>query len=378
MKQKLIIYYFLLVFLSSKLIAQNPMVFDGQFSTVLSVNPDNRLGGFVGARYIPELSYQIDIDSFSFIDFELSTNFSGSTLFHPFDSTNTSSKISPYRLWARYSGKQFELRMGLQKIDFGSASLLRPIQWFNQIDPRDPLQLTNGVYGLLGRYYFLNNANIWLWVLYGNEKTRGFDLIETNKSSSEFGGRFQFPVPKGELTLSYHHRNANSLDQVITPQYESIPENRIGIDGKWDIGPGVWFELTYSHKSKDLSSFTNQALLNIGADYTFAIGNGLNMTAEHLMINYSKAFLTPKDIKHITAATVSYPLSLYDQLSSVFYYNWPTKDFTFFINYQHQFSNFVAYIMAFYNPTNQEGIQTNELLNNFSGPGIRLMFVYNH
>ena len=28
------------------------------------------------------------------------------------------------------------------------------------IDPRDPLQLTNGVWGLLGRYYFMNNANL--------------------------------------------------------------------------------------------------------------------------------------------------------------------------------------------------------------------------
>merc|ERR1712127_1137306 len=103
---------------------------------------------------------------------------------------------------------QFELRVGLQKIDFGSASLLRPIQWFNQIDPRDPLQLTNGVYGVLGRYYFLNNANIWLWTLYGNEKTRGFDALETNKKVPEFGGRIQYPTKKGEIALSYHHRSA--------------------------------------------------------------------------------------------------------------------------------------------------------------------------
>lgn len=33
---------------------------------------------------------------------------------------------------------------------------------FDQVDPRDPLKLTDGVRGLLGRYCFLNNADIWL------------------------------------------------------------------------------------------------------------------------------------------------------------------------------------------------------------------------
>ena len=39
---------------------------------------------------------------------------------------------------------------------------------------------TNGVNALLGRYYFNNNANIWLWGLYGNEDPRGFDITQSN------------------------------------------------------------------------------------------------------------------------------------------------------------------------------------------------------
>jgi len=54
----------------------------------------------------------------------------------------------------------------LQKINFGSATLFRLLMWFDRIDPRDPLKLTDGVYGLLLRYYFHNNTNIWLWGLY--------------------------------------------------------------------------------------------------------------------------------------------------------------------------------------------------------------------
>ena len=64
---------------------------------------------------------------------------------------------------------KLHIEPGLQKINFGSATMLRPLMWFDQVDPRDPLQLTDGVWGVLGRYYFLNNANIWLWGLYGNK-----------------------------------------------------------------------------------------------------------------------------------------------------------------------------------------------------------------
>tara|TARA_R110002033_G_scaffold171215_1_gene218624 strand:+ start:1559 stop:2149 length:591 start_codon:yes stop_codon:yes gene_type:complete len=195
-KQKVNILFLLLV--STHIFAQQKLEFDGQFSAIASFSPDNILDWFAGGRYIPELSYKIPIDSLRFFDFEASANVSGSVLFHPFNTSDTNGNMDPYRVWARYSGNQYEIRVGLQKIDFGVATMLRPLQWFNQVDPRDPLELTNGVYGALGRYYFLNNANIWLWALYGNEKTRGFDAVETNKKypNLEEGYSIRFPKVK--------------------------------------------------------------------------------------------------------------------------------------------------------------------------------------
>ena len=68
---------------------------------------------------------------------------------------------------------------GLQKINFGSAVLLRPLMWFDSLDPRDPLQLTDGVYAVLLRYYFPNNANLWAWALYGNDSPKGWESAAT-------------------------------------------------------------------------------------------------------------------------------------------------------------------------------------------------------
>ena len=48
------------------------------------------------------------------------------------------------------------------------------------------------------------------------------------------------------------------------------------------------------------------------------------------------------------------------------------------MNYQHQFKDIAAYLIAYYNPETVQGIQQNDILNTFSGPGIQLLFVYNH
>lgn len=363
---------------SFSVLAQKHLDFRGQLSVLSSYSPNNDLNGFIGARYIPELSYKIDLDSIQFIDFEASVNSSASILFHPFDASDTDADINPYRIWARYSNDQFEIRTGLQKMDFGVATLLRPLQWFNQIDPRDPLQLTNGVYGVLARYYFLNNANIWIWGLYGNEKTRGFDALETNDNQPEFGGRFQHPIPRGEIGISYHHRAINTTSYAGFKTLDDITENKYGIDAKWDVTVGLWFEATYSKKSKNLGLLTNQALLNIGSDYTFGIGNGLNVIVEHLMGSFDEQAFNFNNTTNITAISSNYPLGLFDTINTFYYYNWETNDNTILLNYERQFKKITGYAMAYYNPDGQQGIQENNLVNNFSGPGIRLMLVYNY
>jgi hypothetical protein len=241
------------------------------------------------------------------------------------------------------------------------------------------LGLTNGVYGILGRYYFLNNANIWVWGLYDNEKTRGFDAVKTYKKDPEFGGRVQYPVPKGELGLSFHHRTADSEGILGVPAFEKIPENRIALDGKWDVEIGLWFEASYIHKTENVGILTDQTLLNLGADYTFGIGNGLNVVAEHLIIAYDEDAFQFANNTQLTAFNLSYPLGLFDNLNALVYQDWTSNNTTFFMNYEHQFKKLTGYVMAYYNPDTQQGIQQNELVNNsFAGPGFRLMLVYNH
>jgi hypothetical protein len=155
--------------------AQDTLRFSGQFSSWINASTGSELPLHGGVRYIPQLNIEMPFSETRLLDMEFSANIFGSTDLSPFDTISASGEIKPYRIWMRYTTDQFELRLGLQKLNFGSAYMLRPLMWFDQIDPRDPLQLTDGVWGLLARYYFLNNANLWLWGLYGNNEKRGWE-----------------------------------------------------------------------------------------------------------------------------------------------------------------------------------------------------------
>tara|TARA_R110002051_G_scaffold48308_2_gene95313 strand:- start:65752 stop:66885 length:1134 start_codon:yes stop_codon:yes gene_type:complete len=372
---KIVILFFLTAVQSY---SQNSVEFDGQLSVFGNFSPNNDLDIQIGARYIPELEYNFQLDSTSNLDFQASLNLDVNTAFSPFYKSKEDGNLDPYRVWARYSTQQFEIRAGLQKIDFGSATMLRPLQWFNQIDPRDPLALTNGVYGLLSRYYFANNANVWAWVLYGNERTRGFDAIKTYDKKPEYGGRVQFPVTKGELALSYHHRTADPKDILTPVTFDHIAEDKFGIDGKWDVEVGLWFEVTYSLKSENIGILTNQSLMNFGIDYTFGIGNGLGIILEHLISSYDDKAFKYANNNHISALNATYPLTMNDSLSAVVSHDWVSNNASFFLNYEHQFRKLTGYVMAYYNPETQQGFQENELVNTNLGPAIRVMLVYNH
>jgi hypothetical protein len=360
-------------------LAQQKFEFNGQAQGWANYSSGNDLEIGLGLRYIPELNYSIPLEETKLIDFKAAANMVGSLNFHPFDSAQTDADLSPYRAWARYSTEQLEIRIGLQKISFGSASILRPLMWFDQIDPRDPLQLTNGVWGALGRYYFLNNANIWLWVLYGNEEVKGWERIQTYEQHPEFGGRIQYPVPKGEIGLSYHHRTADSRNLGIASlEYAQIPEDRIGLDGKWDIIVGFWFEGSWTHKSKEVGIYTNQTLLNVGVDYTFGISNGLNVVAEQLVISSDEKAFEFSNTSTLSSTSISYPIGLFDNLNAVFYYDWADQNLYSFVNFQRDYNKFSLYLMAFWNPSDGSSIQQNELVNPLAGKGIQLMIVYNH
>ena len=358
---------------------KSELKFQGQLSSFAHYNGGNELPLLLSGRYIPRVNYGLFLKNSQLIDFEYSANIYGNAGFAPFTYSDFNGKIKNYRAWARYSTQQFELRAGLQKINFGSASLLRPLMWFDQVDPRDPLGLTDGVWGILGRYYFLNNANLWLWGLIGNDNPKGWEIAGTTKNKIEFGGRLQMPLTVGEMALSYHQRKVDLSE--IAPEFSTlkeIPDYRIGFDTKLDVVVGLWLEGSWVFKDVDLGMFKNQEIINMGADYTFGVGNGLNATVEQLVMSYDEKAFAFDNVTTFSLLNLSYPIGMFDNLSTIIYYNWTDHKAYNFINWQKQFDKKTLFVMAYWNPKEYRIPTQNTEQTLFAGKGIQLMFVWNH
>lgn len=381
------LFYIIILFLTvgASVIGQSSYFQDlrmkGQLSVWLSPDPANSFKTFTGIRYIPELSVKKKLSEKLSVDTEISINSYGSAFIHSFDSIRSDGNIKPYRMWLRLSSRQFELRAGLQKINFGSATFLRPLMWFDRIDPRDPLQLTDGVYSLLARYYFRNNTNIWLWGLYGNKSTKGWEMIPSFNNNIEYGGRIQAPVLTGELALTYHHRKADlsriEMEETLSSN-NIITENKLGLDGKWDIGIGLWFESSISHQDLDISPLVYRRSLNLGIDYTFGLGNGLNVMTEFFNYGASEKVFSEAESLNFSIFSLNYPLGLLDRISLMIYYDWKNKDWYRFVSWNRTYDKWSFYFIGFWNPDKFQIYNNQQDYSFFTGTGLQIMVVYNH
>lgn len=390
------IIFFILIFTWTQKALSISAYLQGQLSSCGILNTEESIPSHVGIRYIPTLNFGTSIHQKWTLDTEIALNGYGAMDFQSWDNYSTRDKTRLYRLWFRLSSSQFEARLGLQKINFGSAMMLRPLMWFDQLDPRDPLQITDGVYALLLRYFFVNNANIWLWGLYGNDETKGWEVVPSDQKAVELGGRFQYPIPGGELAVTYHYRKMNirrgiqrllsaysvNIPDTFLNDYGTdlvpIPENRFGIDGKLDVKIGLWFEGVLVCQDIALIPQKYQRLMTIGADYTFGLGNGLHVLTEHLQFaTLEKPFAQGEKID-ISATALNYPMGLLDTISGIIYYDWKNHAWYRFINYQRTYNRWRIYCIGFWNPSEILLPQQQFHQNPFAGRGFQFMVVFNH
>ena len=370
---------------SSMLLAVNDstqLSFNGQLTTWMVGQVESPYSMQVGGRFVPTLLGDFSLNPTSTIDFEASLNFNGTVNFNDFKYENDTGKIKPYRVWVRYSGENWEVRAGLQKINFGQAKMFRPLMWFDAMDVRDPLQLTDGVYALLGKYFFSNNANIWLWGLIGNKDPKGYEQFGSAQWKPEFGGRFQTPLGSGEIALSTNFRTLNYQNPLSIPVADitNFKESRVGLDGKWDVGVGLWFEtsMTYTDLNGISSPFLYQMkdMWNVGMDYTLPVGNGIGVTLEYFRYHFGEQFLIKGDAMNLIGGMVSYPLSILDNLSVMVYYM-PESNSTYnYVSWSRTYDNWGLYVFGFWNPAIPLSISQTQGSYLFSGKGLQVMVNY--
>ncbi len=358
--------------------------FNGRASGWLGASSDSSYRLLAGVRYLPEARVSLPIAGSLALDAEASVNGFVTADARPPDSARLEVRIKPYRGFLRLSSSQFEARAGLQKINFGSATMLRPLMWFDRVDPRDPLELTEGVYGLLGRYYFQNNANVWAWGLLGNSAPKGWEQLGSVCWKPEFGGRAQLPVPRGEVAATYHHRTVDfsqvSKNYVLLDEQD---EDRLGLDAKVDIGVGLWLEGTLSRTTRNLIDREEDPPVwaraaTVGTDYTFGIGNGLGVIAEHMLVGAAAKPFGRGSMSdaHVSALMFSYPIGILDNLRAIALYDWRNKGVYSFVGWQRTLDSWLFSATAFWNPDTPVSLGAPG--GGAAGKGIQVMVVFNH
>jgi len=341
----------------------------GQASGWATSVPERSAVSQIGIRYIPDFLGSARAWGDFDLNAELSLNAVGDANFAGSRPPQYDRTLNLYRGWLRLSTENFEARIGLQKLSFGPATMFRPLMWFDRIDPRDPLQLTEGVYGILLRYYFRDNANIWLWGLYGNSGTKGWEIEPTERGTAEYGGRIQSPLGPGEMGATYHHRRADPA---------GMPEDRYALDGKWDVGIGLWFEAALTHQGDALPGLSYQRLWTLGGDYTVGIGNGIYVATEYFTLDNPSAPLGSATGAHFSGFSLSYPLGILDQVSAMLYRDWRGREWYRILTLQRKYDNWIFYLLGFWNPETIRLYGAASGSNAFAGKGVQFMVVFNH
>jgi len=379
-RSKLVVLFALLVSFPRPALSQTAEL-HGQASGWLTANPGTSPEFQSGVRYLPDLLLKQELGGGLDANIELSLNTYAIARFGSGGSPSYDWNARMYRAWGRLSSDRFEMRAGLQKINFGSALLFRPLMWFDRVDARDPLQLTDGVYGVLLRYYFPDNTNVWLWGLLGNAGTKGWELVPTESKTVEYGGRAQSPLWSGEIGLTYHHRRADlgALAPVPAGRGGAVaPEDRFGIDGKWDVGIGLWCEAVLIRQASVAFPSQYQRQWTVGADYTFGVGNGLYAAAEYFRSDNTEEAFGSGTGRGFSALSLSYPVAIVDQVSAIVYRDWSRGDWYRILTWQRTFDNWNLYLLGFWNPVGifiGPGQAGN---NSFAGKGVEFMVMFNH
>jgi hypothetical protein len=324
-----------------------------------------------GLRYIPRTYLKHDLRPDSDLDMELSLNCYAITGSGPYEDD---SNVDLYRANVRYMTIQTETQLGLQKIDFGPAHLLRSLRWFDRLDPTDPLELTEGVRALRFRYDALNNANFRIWGLYDNDDTKGYETLPTVKDTIEPGGRLQYPLWDGDVAVTFHSRKVDGSAHLIP----AFRENRYALDGRWDVEIGLWFEAVLQQQKTPFVPFEYEKRTTLGADYTFDVGNGLYLLMEHMIVGLSNEATGWDDVRNISAFSMSYPLGIMDNMKTVGYYYWEQSKYYQHLIWTRNYDAVTFSLSVSYAPVTP-GANTGKSQDFDTGEwGGRLMVIFNH
>jgi len=338
-----------------------------------------------GIRYLPMIKLDYPVSDGLNFDTEITANLYTTGKNDENGNFQTIHDEKAYRLWTRLFTDQMEIRLGLQEISFGPGKILRSLRWFDQKDSRDPTHFSDGVKGLLFRYYFEDNTNFWGWVLDGNRNSMGISPLKTDENQMEMGGRIQIPLGSNELGVAIHQRKVDFYDflNINSVKGLEITEQRIGIDMFWNLDVGVYFESTFLKLDQNAYLPEEQVFLTLGCDYTFDYADGISSVLEimgvHLNFDEENRFDTTF---WLASLSEQMSLNLLDQLQVLIYRDFGSDVTSLNASWKRSYDDFILNAVFYYtsmpstNPISS--VQQYSFPEMSEGKGLRLLVQYNY
>jgi len=231
-----------------------------------------------------------------------------------------------HRLWLRYESFPLEVRLGRQRINFGTARLIRSLDWFEKLDPLDANEHSQGVDALLGKAYFDSQTGIWLWGIRSQKGYKGNEIYPSPSAKTEWGGRWESSFPQLESGFSFHNRKVG-IDSTQVSEY------RGGLDLRYDGAVGLWMENSLSVYDSDTSVEPDyHGTATVGLDFTF--------TCSLYLLCESALSYNEQDYKAHSALLLDLPLGLLDKLSSLSIIAWDTHDMAHTLMWRRSYDQF--------------------------------------
>ena len=348
------------LFLQINVVA-NTLSFNGQFWSL--GYQDNQISNSYNLQlgYIPKMSFSYVINNQSIIDFE----YDYYILKNHNNYDDNKITTNKYRSWVRFSNNNLDIRIGLQKIAFGTALFLRSLAWFDSLDFTVTTEQTYGVEGLRFRYYPSNSLAIWFWI------------IENNISNPSYGSRLEMSNLIGDWGFTYYQdadSTKHSPYQFIESNQQIIRENnRLGIDYRYDGNFGFWIEGCYYIVKKHEDVYFNKfSFLTLGFDYTIPTSKGILLSTEtmfsHMPLNHnaSDLLISLHNDKNVhTIFHLSCPIDMINNLTFYSLRDWDRSITDNFVRWSTTYDSFnIDYMLT--------------LKSGGFNDVFQIMFVYNH
>ena len=260
-----------------------------------------------------------------------------------------------YRGWLRYSTHSIEARLGLQKVSFGPAQVLRPLAWFDTIDPKSPMNQTDGVEAFRLKVYPSNSLAFWAWIMKGESDTLSW------------GGRGELSTNLGEWGFTLHQDPTKASQNVgQSPVLTSGSHYQFGVDYRYDGFIGFWFEgAGFIVDNQNMFNEDRFSLVTLGADYTLPLGGGLLIMSETLRKNGWSSNNDSHSNQIISVLMASLPIGMIHNVIIISTLDWDENRIYNYLRWGSTYDRFSYNFMASTNPSSE-------------GNSLHLMLIYNH